>query len=274
VSRPWVCVPGKCPTLPLFCVVFLTFLALTLGIFAHPQGLRNFKTSRPPVPEDAAGRAARRLAAEKDKQKKDAEKAQARERVRAREALKKHRRRQERDGLPLETSPDTPDDDDDDDDDDEDDDMVARLGLSPDPRLGQRSSSQPPGGLAPPVFGAETPGSLSEEQRRAEGVLDPLAEIIGVTPEGQADPHAPQEQVHVPAVREVVPSAVVTSLGQAAPRRLGRPRRRQRRSQLANPWQRLWRPGSERSPRRHDWPCPGAGKYPRAPLFQPFFCVS
>jgi hypothetical protein len=27
-------------------------------------------------------------------------------------------------------------------------------------------------------------GSLSEERRRAEGVLDPLAEIIGVTPGG------------------------------------------------------------------------------------------
>jgi hypothetical protein len=37
----------------------------------------------------------------------------------------------------LEPLPDTPDDDDDDDDDDdEDDDMAARLGLSPDPRLG------------------------------------------------------------------------------------------------------------------------------------------
>jgi hypothetical protein len=35
----------------------------------------------------------------------------------------------------LEPLPDTPDDDDDDDD-DEDDDMAARLGLSPDPRLG------------------------------------------------------------------------------------------------------------------------------------------
>jgi hypothetical protein len=55
--------------------MFLMFLALTLGLFAHPQGLRNFKTSRPPVLEDAAGRTARRLAAEKDKQKKDAEKA-------------------------------------------------------------------------------------------------------------------------------------------------------------------------------------------------------
>jgi hypothetical protein len=134
--------------------------------------------------------------------------------MRAREALEKRRRRQERDGLLLEPSPDTPDDDDDD---DEDDDMVARLGLSPNPRLGQGSSSQPPGGLAPPVFRAGTPGSRSEERRRAEGVHDPLAEIIGVTPGGQADPHAPREQVPVPAVREVVPSTVVTSPEQAAP---------------------------------------------------------
>jgi hypothetical protein len=94
---------------------------------------------------------------------------------------------------------------------------VARLGLSPDPRLGQGSSRQPPGGLIPPVFGAGTTGSRSEERRRAEGVLDPLAEIIGVTPGGQADPHPSREQVPVPAVREVVPSAVVTSPGPAAP---------------------------------------------------------
>jgi hypothetical protein len=116
--------------------------------------LRSFKLSLPLVSEDTADRTARRLAAEKDKEKKDAEKARARERMRAREALEKHHRRQARDGLPLESSPDTPDDDDDDDDDDEDDDMATRLGLSPDPRLGQGSPSQPPGGLTPPVFGA------------------------------------------------------------------------------------------------------------------------
>jgi hypothetical protein len=58
----------------------------------------------------------------------------------AREALEKHRRRQARDGLPRESSPETPDDDDDDDD-DEDDDMAARLGLNPDLRLGQGSLS-------------------------------------------------------------------------------------------------------------------------------------
>jgi hypothetical protein len=29
-------------------------LILTIGIFVRPQGLRGFKLSRPPVPEDAA----------------------------------------------------------------------------------------------------------------------------------------------------------------------------------------------------------------------------
>jgi hypothetical protein len=95
----------------------------------------------PPVPEDAVDRAVRRVAAEKKKEKKDAEKARAHERTRARDALERHRRWQERDGLPRELSSETPDDDGDDDDDDEDDDMAARLGLSPDLRLGQGSSS-------------------------------------------------------------------------------------------------------------------------------------
>jgi hypothetical protein len=140
------------------------FSALTVGIFVRPQGLRSFKLSLPPVPEDVADRTACRLAAEKDKEKKDAEKARARERMRAREALEKRRRRQARDRLPLESLPDTPDDDDDDDDDDdEDDDRAARLGLSLDPRLGQGSPSQPPGGLAPPVFGTGTSRSWFEE---------------------------------------------------------------------------------------------------------------
>jgi hypothetical protein len=49
------------------------------------------------------------------------------------------------------------------------------------------------------------------------GVLDPLAEIIGATPGGQVEPHAPQEQVPMLAVREVGPSAVMTSPEQAAP---------------------------------------------------------
>jgi hypothetical protein len=104
-------------------------------------------------------RAARRVAAEK-KKKKDAKKARARERTRARDALEKFRRRQERDGLPREPLSETPDDDDDEDD-DEDDDMAVRLGLSPGLRLGQESSSQPPSGLAPSVPGVGTPRSRS-----------------------------------------------------------------------------------------------------------------
>jgi hypothetical protein len=96
------------------------------------------KPSLPRVPEDVVDRAARRVAAEKKKEKKDAEKAWARERMRARDALEKRCRRQERDRLPREPLLETPDDDDDD---DEDDDMAARLGLSPDLRLGQGSSS-------------------------------------------------------------------------------------------------------------------------------------
>jgi hypothetical protein len=135
-------------------------------------------------------RAARRVAVEKKKEKKDAKKARARKRMRARDALERRHRRQERDGLPREPSPETPDDDDDD---DEDDDMAACLGLSPDLRLGQGSSSQPPSGLALSVSKAGTSGSRSEEQGQAEGVLDPLAEVVEVTPGSQAVPPVPRE---------------------------------------------------------------------------------
>jgi hypothetical protein len=58
------------------------------------------KPSLPPIPEDAVDRAARRVAAEKKKEKKDAKKARAHERMRARDALERRHRRQERDGLP------------------------------------------------------------------------------------------------------------------------------------------------------------------------------
>jgi hypothetical protein len=187
-------------------------LILSIGISARLQELRCYKPSLPPVPEDAVDRAARRVAAEKKKEKKDAKKARARERMRARDALERHRRRQERDALPREPSPETPDEDDDNDD-GEDDDMAARLGLSPDMRLGQGSPSQPPSGLAPSVSGAGTSGSRSEEQGQAEGVLDPLAEVVEVTPGSQAVPPVPHEQSPVPAVQEVDPRAVVTSRG-------------------------------------------------------------
>jgi hypothetical protein len=109
------------------------------------------------------------------------------------------------------------DDDDDDDDDDEGDDMAAHLGLSPDLRLGQGSSSQPPSRLAPSESGAGTSRSRSEERGQAEGVLDPLAKVVEVTPGSQADPPVPQEQAPAPAVQKVDPRAVVTTPGQAIP---------------------------------------------------------
>jgi hypothetical protein len=161
-------------------------------------------------------RAARRVAAEKKKEKKDAKKARARERMRARDSLERRRRRQERDGLPREPSPETPDDDDNDDD-DKDDDMAARLGLSLNLRLGQGSSSQPPSGLAPSVSGAGTSGSWSEEQGQAEGVLDPLAEVVEVTPGSQADPPDPQEPLPVSTAQEADPQVVVAAPGQSVP---------------------------------------------------------
>jgi hypothetical protein len=161
-------------------------------------------------------RAARRVAAEKKKEKKDAEKARARERTRARDALERRRRKQERNGLPREPSPETPNDNDDDDD-HEDDDMAARLGLSPDLWLGQGSSSQPPSGLAPSVSTAGVSGSRSEEQGQAEGVLDPLAEVVEVTPRSQADPPVPEEPLPVPVAQEADPQVVVSAPGRTVP---------------------------------------------------------
>jgi hypothetical protein len=95
--------------------------------------------------------------------------------------------------------------------------MAARLGLSPDLRLGQGSSSQPPSGLAPLVSGAGTSGSRSKEQGQAEGVLDPSAEVVEVTPGSQADPPVPQEQSPMPAAQEVGPQVIMTAPGQTVP---------------------------------------------------------
>jgi hypothetical protein len=163
-------------------------------------------------------RAARRVAAEKRKEKKDAKKARARERTRARDALERLRRRQERDGLPREPSPETPDDDNDDEGNDEDDDMAARLGLSPDLRLGQGSSSQPPSGLAPSVSRAGMSGSRSEEQGQTEGVLDPSAEVVEVIPGSQAELPIPREPLPMPTAQEGDPRVVVAAPGQSVPR--------------------------------------------------------
>jgi hypothetical protein len=178
------------------------------------------KPSRPRVPEDAMDRAARWVASEEKKKKKDAKKARARERTRARDALEKLHRRQERDGLPREPSPETPDDDDDDDDedDDEDDDMAARLGLSLGLRLGQESSSQPPSGLAPSVPGVGTPRSRPEEQGQSEGVLDPSAGEVEATPRNQAEVPVSRRPSPVPAAQEGDPQVTVAAPGQSVSR--------------------------------------------------------
>jgi hypothetical protein len=189
-------------------------------LFIRLQEVGAHKPFPPPVPEDAVDRAARRVAAEKRKEKKDAKKARAREQTRARDALERLCRRQERDGLPREPSPETPDDDDDDEDedDDEDDDMAARLGLSPDLRLGQGSPSQPPSGLVPSVSRVGTSGSQSEERGQTEGVLDPLAEVVEVTLGSQAELPVPREPSPVSTVQEGNPRVVVAASGQSVPR--------------------------------------------------------
>jgi hypothetical protein len=160
-------------------------------------------------------RAARRVAAVEKKKKMDAEKARARERTRARDALETLRRRQEREGLLREPSPETPDDDDDDEDDDEDDDMAARLGLSPDLGLGRVSSSQPPSGLAPSVPGVGTPRSRPEERGQTEGVLDPSAGEVEVTPGSQVEASVPREPSPTPAAQESDPQVVMAAPGQS-----------------------------------------------------------
>jgi hypothetical protein len=162
-------------------------------------------------------RAAWRVAAEEKRKKKDAKKARARERTRARDALEKLRRRQERDGLPREPSPETPNDDDDEDD-DEDDDMAARLGLSPGLRLGQESSSQPPSGLAPSVPRVGTPRSRPEERGQTEGVLDPSAGEVEVTPGSQAEVPVPRKSWPMPAAQESDPQVAVAAPGQSVSR--------------------------------------------------------
>jgi hypothetical protein len=139
-SQPSMCPDRGCVSLVSIRSFFL--LASDCPRFSQPrlfvclQEVGPHKPSLPPVPEDAVDRVARRVAAEKRMEKKDAKKARAHERTRARDALERLHRRQERDGLPREPSPETPDDGDDDEDDDEDDDMAAHLGLSPDLRLG------------------------------------------------------------------------------------------------------------------------------------------
>jgi hypothetical protein len=132
--------------------------------------------------------------------------------------LEKLHHRKEREGLPREPSPETPDDDDDDEDDDEDDDMAARLGFSPGLRLGQEPSSQPPSGLAPSVPGVGTPRSRPEERGQTERVLDPLAGGVEVTPGSQAEASVPREPSPTPAAQESDPQVAVAAPGQSVSR--------------------------------------------------------
>jgi hypothetical protein len=64
-----------------------------LRLFVRLQEVGAHKPFPPPVPEDAVDRAARRVTAEKRKEKKDAKKARARERTQARDALERLCRR-------------------------------------------------------------------------------------------------------------------------------------------------------------------------------------
>jgi hypothetical protein len=170
-------------------------------------------------------RAARRVAAE-EKKKKDAEKARACERRRARDALEKLHRRQERGGLPREPSPEAPDDDDDDEDDDEEDDMAARLGLSPGLGFGQEPSNQPPSGLMPSVPGVGTPGSRPEGRGQSERVLDSSAGGALATPGNQAGASAPREPPPTPPAQGSDPQVAVAVPGQSAPRASRAPKAR------------------------------------------------
>jgi hypothetical protein len=221
-SQPLMRPDHGCVTLVSVRSFFLLALdcpwSLRSRLFFCLQEVGCHKPSRPWVPEDAVDRAARRVAAEEKKKKKDAKKARARERTRARDALEKLCRRQERDGLPREPSPETPDDDDDDEDDDEDDDMAARLGLSPGLRLGQESSSQPSSGLAPSVPGVGTPRSRPEERGQTEGVLDPSAGEVEVTPGSRAEASVLRESSPTPAAHECDPQVAVAAPGQSVSR--------------------------------------------------------
>jgi hypothetical protein len=242
---------GECPLLLSSCVGLP--LVFTVGISIRLQEVGWHKSSLPRVPQDAADRAARRVAAEEKKKKKDAEKARAHERRRARDALEKLRRRQEREGLPREPSPETPDDDDDDEDDDKEDDMAARLGLSPGLGLGQEPSSQPPSGLMPSVPGVGTPGFRPEGRCNPRGYLTPQLEELrrprGARPRRLLpESHRPRRQRRGATLR-----SSWQCLGSPPPGRPGRPKQGWCRScRRSGPRRRLRGSRSERPPPRHD----------------------
>jgi hypothetical protein len=96
--------------------------------------------------------------------------------------------------------------------------MAAHLGLSPGLRLGQESSSQPPSGLAPLVPGVGTLRSRPEERGQTEGVLDPSAGEVEVTPGSQVEASVLREPSPTPAAQESDSQVAVAALGQSVSR--------------------------------------------------------
>jgi hypothetical protein len=105
----------------------------------------------------------------------------------------------------------------------------------------------------PSVSGAGTSGSRSEERGQTEGVLDPSAGEVEVTPGSQAELPVPREPSLVPAAQEGDPRVVVAASGQSVPRVPRAPKARTVPKLAAGRPQRYPR-GSrfERPPHRHD----------------------
>ena len=70
----------------------------------------------------------------------------------------------------------------------------------------------------PSVSGARTSGSRSEERGQTEGVLDPSAGEVEVTPGSQAELPVPREPLPVPTAQEGDPRVVVAASEQSVPR--------------------------------------------------------
>jgi hypothetical protein len=70
----------------------------------------------------------------------------------------------------------------------------------------------------PSVSGAGTSGFRSEERGQTEGVLDPSAEVVEVTPGSQAELPVPREPLPASTAQEGDPQVVVAVSGQSVPR--------------------------------------------------------
>jgi hypothetical protein len=162
------------------------------------------------------------------------------------------RRQQERDGLPREPSPETPDDDDDDDD-DNDDDMAARLGLSLGMGCGQEPSGQPPSGPTPSAPEVEASGSRPEARGRTERSPDPSAGGAEAVPEVQAKASVPQGPPLVSVAHGGDPQVVAAVPGESATQA---PKRRR-----SGPRRLFREPGSKKAPPRRGGSWPGVGEY-------------